>query len=1001
MIPANYINSWKKQHSWRRAGKQDLGLFWGTKVILFSSPIVRDTSDTGNRRSNVENLSFVDFLICRTVGNPYFCAMNILIVSSIAFIINVFLGRWRIKYQKFTFKWWLLIHASIPLIIPLRIWLDTPTICIPLFIGLAVAGQFVGSRMRPDIGNFHTFARYFNECKKMKIISSYITTVILLIVYATVLAGATFVEKYYGTHIAQKTVYYSPLFFLLQFCMVVNLIAIIVERRLLKRRKWGFLMLHSAFVVILLGAFISYLFSVEGILHIREGETTNKMSVLTPKGHENYVLPFEVKLLQFILSRYPGSASPSSFESKVLVYVDGETREERIFMNNVLDIKGYRFFQSSYDSDELGTILSVKKDVAGRNVTYAGYILLTFGFIFCLFGRDSRFRQLNRRLKELRTKSMTSATVILLILAFLLSTPSKAQQSMSEAMQNSSAKESEKRRQMWEAVQKFALTIPKEHIEKFGALPLLSSNGRVMPVNTFSSEILRKVHKSTRIWQFDSDRFLLSVLALPEMWARIPVIALPNEDLAMFFNLSPKQCAYIDMFDENGKYKLQDKLETAYNKPPAERNRFDKDLMKLDEQVNIMYQIFNYQLLNLFPKENDPEQRWYASGDDLSSFSGQDSAFVASAIIWYSETLQHGMKTGEWIEADHILDLIATYQQKRNNTVTINPKRLAAEIRYNKMDFFRWSKIGYLSLGGLLLVVAFLQMFHRRTWQTKVIFALIAGVAAVFVYHTVGIAIRWYIAGRAPWSNSYETMVYVAWAMIVAGVMFARRSAIAFALATLFAGIVLFVSSLNWMDPEISPLAPVLKSPWLMFHVAVIVAAYGFMGISCLIGLTNLVILSLRTKNRQIIDRIKELSIINEMSVITGLALMTVGTFLGAVWANVSWGRYWGWDAKETWALVTVIVYALVIHLRLIKRCDNVWLFNLVSVIAFAAVLMTYFGVNYFLSGMHSYGQTGSMDNVFAYMLPIIFIIILLAFTSFYGGRKRNLFTHVSQSYNS
>jgi cytochrome c-type biogenesis protein CcsB len=802
----------------------------------------------------------------------------------------------------------------------------------------------------------------------MKIASSYITTIVLLIIYALVLGGATFIEKYYGTHTAKMLVYYSPVFFLLQFCMIVNLVAIIVERQMLKKRKWGFLMLHAAFAVILFGAFISYLFSVEGVLHIREGETKNKMTVLTSKGQEEHALPFDMKLLNFTLTRYPGSESPSSFESKVLVSADGKTREERIFMNNVLDVKGYRFFQSSYDKDELGTVLSVKKDVAGRNITYSGYIMLAIGFILCLFGRSSRFRQLSRQLKESRIKSKSSIATVVFLITCLLSTPSEAQQSM------------------FEAVQKF--NVPEKHVKKFGALPVLSSNGRVMPVNTFSSEILRKVHKSATIGKLNSDRFLLSFLALPEMWARIPMIALPNEDLAMFFDLSPKQCAYIEMFDENGNYRLQEKLETAYNKPPADRNRFDKDLIKLDEQVNIVHQIFNYRLLNLFPKENDPEKKWYASGDDLSAFSGQDSAFVANAIVWYSETLQKGMKTGDWSEADKVLDIIATYQQKRNNTVDINPKRLAAEIRYNRMEFFRWSKIGYLSMGGLLLVFSFLQLFRRRKWQTAIVPVLGAGIAAVFLFHTFGMGMRWYIAGRAPWSNSYETMVYIAWAMVVAGMIFVRRSTVAFALATLFAGIVLFVSGLNWMDPEINPLAPVLKSPWLMFHVAVIVAAYGFMGISCLIGFTNLVILSLRTKNTQITDRVRELSIINEMSLIIGLALMTAGTFLGAVWANVSWGRYWGWDAKETWALVTVIVYAVVIHLRLIKRCNNVWVFNLTSIVAFASVMMTYFGVNYFLSGMHSYGQTGSMNDLFAYLLLIVLITVLLAVTSYKGWKN-------------
>jgi cytochrome c-type biogenesis protein CcsB len=747
----------------------------------------------------------------------------------------------------------------------------------------------------------------------------------------------------------------------------VNFIAIVIERGLLKRRKWGFLTVHFAFILILLGALISCLFSVEGTLRLREGETDNKMTVFTAKGHKNYTLPFEMKLLKFTLTRYPGSASPSSFESKVLVYVDGEKREERIFMNNVLDIKGYRFFQSSYDKDERGTILSVKKDVAGRNVTYFGYILLTVGFILCLFGRGSRFRHLSRMLNELRAKSKSSIAIVLfLILSSAI--PSKAQQSL------------------FDAVQKFS--VPEEHVKRFGALPILSSSGRVMPVNTFSSEVLRKVHKSTKMGQLNSDRFLLSMLALPDMWARIPLIALPNEDLAMFFNLSPKQCAYIEMFDANGHYRLQEKLETAYSKPPADRNRFDKDLIKLDEQVNIIHQIYNYQLLNLFPKENDPEKRWYASGDDLSSFSGQDSAFVASAIIWYSETLQKGMKTGDWSEADKVLDLIATYQKKRNNTVEVSASLLAAEIAYNRLEFFRWSKTGYLSFGGLLLVFSFIQLFQRRKWQTGIIPVLETGISAIFLFHTFGMGMRWYIAGRAPWSNSYETMVYVSWAMIVAGMIFVRRSTIAFALATLFAGIVLFVSGLNWMDPEINPLAPVLKSPWLMFHVAVIVAAYGFMGISFLTGLTNLVILSWRTKNSRITDRVRELGIINEMSLIIGLALMTTGTFLGAVWANISWGRYWGWDAKETWALVTIIVYAIVIHLRLIKRWDNVWLFNLASIIAFASVLMTYFGVNYFLGGMHSYGQSGSTGNLFVYLMLVTLIIILLAFTSYKGWRR-------------
>ena len=264
---------------------------------------------------------------------------------------------------------------------------------------------------------------------------------------------------------------------------------------------------------------------------------------------------------------------------------------------------------------------------------------------------------------------------------------------------------------------------------------------------------------------------------------------------------------------------------------------------------------------------------------------------------------------------------------------------------------------------------------------------------AVFLFQTYGLGVRWYIAGYAPWSNSYETMVYVAWATTFGGLLFMRKSPITMALATLFSGIILFVSGLSWMDPQISPLVPVLKSPWLMFHVAVIVAAYGFFGISCLLGFTNMVVMSLvRNENFASLNRrIKELTVVNEMSLLIGLALMTVGTFLGAVWANESWGRYWGWDPKETWALVTVIVYAIVEHLRLVRSWYSTWSFNFLSVIAFSSVLMTFLGVNYFLSGMHSYGENDQVGTVFSYLVLAFLIVIVVGIVSYRRLRMTRL----------
>lgn len=806
-----------------------------------------------------------------------------------------------------------------------------------------------------------SFSGFFNSA---------VTTIVLMVIYAGGLALATFIEKYHGTLAAKAMIYYSPLFFLLQFLLVVNFIALAIKKGLYKKKKWAGLITHLAFIVILFGALVSHLFGEEGIVHIREGESTNVMAVRTSQSTSFHTLPFTLELVKFNLHRYPGSSSPSSYESELLVHVDGKTRHERIYMNNVLDLKSYRFFQASFDADEQGTVLSVNRDVAGRNITYTGYIFLLIGLVLSLVTRNSRFMKLNRRLRELIDSNKKELT-LLVLLCFSLTT-------------NAQNKENP----MIEAVQKFAVST--EHADKFGALPVQSSNGRMIPVNTFSSEILRKLHKSDKIGSLNSDQFLLSLLAMPDMWMRVPLIAISNSELAGFYNLTEGQSAYIEMFDSNGNYKLQEGVEGAYNKMPNERSRFDKDLLKLDEQVNIMHQLINGQMLNLFPKEDDPNHTWYASGDDLSVFAGKDSMFVSRVMDWYISEVQTALKSADWTKANEVLGMIATYQDAKSGTLIIDHEKLASEIKYNKQQVFRFTKIFYLILGGLLLVFSFITLFKQRKWLQYTLKGLMLLVLAAFVYHMYGMGLRWYIGGYAPWSNSYETMVYVAWATVLAGILFGRRSSLTFALATLFGGIILFVSSLNWMDPEINPLVPVLKSPWLMIHVAVIVAAYGFFGISFLIGLTNLVLMNFgKGKPAKVIKaRVGELSLVNEMSLWIGLTLMTIGTFLGAVWANESWGRYWGWDPKETWALITVVIYAIVLHMRMIKACKNAWALNMGSVIAFASVMMTFFGVNYLLSGMHSYGQNDNIHGIFIYLYIILAVVVLLGIRSYICFRK-------------
>ncbi|MDR1742725.1 MAG: cytochrome c biogenesis protein CcsA [Dysgonamonadaceae bacterium] len=795
---------------------------------------------------------------------------------------------------------------------------------------------------------------------------SFRTSIFLMAIFAVVLASATVVEKYYGMAAAKGMIYFSPLFMLLQLLLAANFVCIFIRKKYIKSKRWALATVHLAFVVILFGAFVTHLWGREGQIHIREGEKSDEMEVHTSKGVITQKLPFALELTDFRLIRYPGSHSPSSFESDLRVHIGGEVREVKVFMNNVLDVDGYRFFQASYDKDEKGTILSVNRDVAGRNITCFGYFLLLAGFILSFTLKNSRFRRLMEQLRETRKE------VVFTILFFgLFFTAAKARQPDGAAV--------------WQAIQNSAVS--PRHADVFGSIPV-QSGGRIMPMNTFSSEILRKLHKEPSIGKLNPDQFLLGLLSMPDMWRQVAFIVVSNTEIENDYGLPKGQCAYTDLFDAAGNYKLAPKLEEAYAKSPAEQTVFDKDLIKLDERIRIFHQLIHGQLIAIFPKPDDPAQQWFAPGDAFSSFSREDSLLVARIYDRYLSEVRESLRSGDWETPDELAERIKTFQRQRDISEHIRPDKIAAEISYNRWDIFNRCKKVYLIGGGLALVFGIAGFFGRRKWIVAGGKTIGAVILAAFLAHAFGMGMRWYISGYAPWSNAYETMVYVGWATVLAGLAFGRKSSVTMALATLFGGVILFVSSLNWMDPQIGTLVPVLKSPWLMFHVAVIVAAYGFFGTGMLLGFTNLSLMAFAPKNRATLLRIRELSMINNLSLMVGLALMSVGTFLGAVWANESWGRYWGWDPKETWALITMVVYAIVTHLHLIKKADNEWVFNLATVIAVASPLMTFLGVNYLLGGMHSYGQNDNAASAALYLYAVALIVAVLAAVSLNGYRK-------------
>lgn len=796
----------------------------------------------------------------------------------------------------------------------------------------------------------------------IKFISSRILMFVLLLAYAVAMGVATFVESAQGTDVARNLFYYSWWFIGIEFLLAVNLLAIIFTTKMFALKRWGSLLFHVAFLIILAGAGVTHFFSFEGIMHIREGEQVDY--ILTGKSMLKQNVPFEVHLKDFRLERYPGSHSPSSYESDLVVTVDGKRRESTVYMNNVLDIKGYRLFQSSFDKDEQGTVLSVNYDKPGMLLSYSGYLLLVVGMIVTLADKNSRFRTLNRRLKDMVKKG--SMAVILIAALSVLQVPAKA-----EGIPDLSH-----------------YTVQSAHAEKFGQLLVQNPKGRIEPVNTWTSKILRKLYQAERFEGLTSDQFFLSLWAYPYEWARVPFIKMKNAGILTKLQQKGPYLAYHDLFDAQGRYIFADEVEQAYAKSPSQRSRYDNDLLKLDEMVNIVYQIQAGSMLALFPDVNDKSGKWYSAGDDLSVFRGQDSLFVSKIMRWYAAEIDNGVKTGNWKAADDVLGMIETYQTAQNKTIPIDQKRMESELQYNKANIFSDCFKLYLALGIVLLIFTFISLFRNSRVIRVVSLVLSLLVVAVFAYHTYGLGLRWYIAGHAPWTNSYESMVYVGWAIVLAGLIFVRRSCVLLALASILAGMVLFVSSLNWMSPEITPLVPVLQSYWLMLHVAVIMAGYGFFFVSALIGLFNLVMMIVANGQRKerITQHINEMTILNEMSMILALLLMTIGTFLGAVWANESWGRYWGWDPKETWALITVIIYAVVLHLRFIPKMGSRYLLNLMSVLAISTVLMTYFGVNYYLSGLHSYGKSDAQLLPAPFIIGIVVVVVLAV----WAKRKEN-----------
>jgi len=656
-------------------------------------------------------------------------------------------------------------------------------------------------------------------------------------------------------------------------------------------------------------------------------------------GPEETVLPFSLKLNDFVLERYPGSNSPSSYESLVTLTdkEQGLNTDHKIFMNNVLKHRGYRFYQSSYDQDEGGTVLSVNKDLAGTTLTYLGYFFLFLGILLSIFNPKSYFFGLMKR------ASAGISMVLLVMLIGGLTAGAAEPQPVSPAISKAFAK-------VW----------------------VQGHDGRIKPFSTLAYEMVMKISRSEKLMGQVPEQVVLGMSARPQEWQQVPMIAINDDQIVAKLGCEGGKASFNDFFDQSGNYKLVNDVRIAYGKNPAERKLFDNNVIKVDDRLNVAYQLYHGDMFRFFPSPDRADQTWYAPVSQLPANFGPDSVIVSGVYPFFLDAVRNG-------NLDLSLQTVSkirAYQQQNGSALIPGETKQQLEILYNHLNIFKDLSGWYVLLGFVLLGFFFHSLFTGKALRKKAVHYVVIALFAGFLAHTLGLIVRGYVSGHMPWSDGYESMIYIAWAGMLAGLIFAWRNPMVLAAAAILSGLTLFVAQMSWLNPEITNLVPVLKSYWLTIHVAIITASYGFVGVSAILGMINLLMAAFQNpENRhRITTTVAQLTTINEAAMILGLYFLTIGTFLGGIWANESWGRYWGWDPKETWSLVTILLYSFIVHMRQIPGFKGWFAFNLAAVIGLLSVLMTYLGVNYYLSGLHSYGSGEGLK--FPFVVIVVFALI-------------------------
>lgn len=733
----------------------------------------------------------------------------------------------------------------------------------------------------------------------------------LLGIVLVVLTLATIIEKVIGTDFVNTYIYDSVPFILLWGTLAITSLIYLFKCKL--QRRLATFSIHLSFLLILLGAWVTWQWGEQGTLHLRKDIAATDFQ---NKEGIRLEFPFQVKLKDFDINYYTGTYAPMDYVSNLEIIGKPENKSVigTVSMNNIFTYENYRFYQSGYDEDGEGTILAVSFDPYGIAITYTGYALLVLSFIFFFTDKKSCFRRL---MKSEVLKRSTSLCLFLLVGISLLQAAEKPK------------------------------TLPKEIASQLGDLYILYNN-RICPLQTLAKDFTVKLYGKGTYKGLTPEQVFTGWIFYYSSWREEPMIKIKSSSIQQVLGIQGQYASLADYTDNVNAYKL----DGVYGRLKSGEKVADKrGFEEADEKYNLILMLYSGQMLKIYPYYFAEEQlmQWYAQGDVLpKGLSDEEWIFIKKSQSY----MQEMVVKKDFNELSTFLDKIKAYQYKRAGEVLPSACKTKAEKIYNNLDYTRLLAIVCIVVGLLSFVYYCWKTINRKRVAGGLQQSLYVLLIITFLYLTAAICLRGYISNHLPLSNGFETMQFMAWCTLLLTPLLQRKFTMALPFGFLLCGLVLMVSMLGEANPQITQLMPVLASPLLCIHVAVIMMAYSLLAFIMLNGATAII---LHYSHKDCSFEVERLQVISQLILYPAVFLLAIGIFIGAVWANVSWGRYWGWDPKEVWALITMLIYALALHPASLPWFRRPMFFHLFSIVAFFCVLITYFGVNFLLGGMHSY----------------------------------------------